>query len=235
MNEGHLRAFVPELFEAPEPLERAEARRGDDLRSARDVQEQALIRRVLEECGGNQTGGSAAPAGGPLDAVEEAQHARLSGGSGVLAPAYGWRGEDRWRRRIRTTRGPRTRWRVFRHRSTLTPRVPGAHARGVPGEGGGRRRRAAAHVSRGSASGVPTRERPAAGRRAQGRPRRGAVAELDRAARGALRRAADRRRARGHQRAAEPGRGVGDPSPQRRSRAARRSRARRGPRPRRDR
>jgi propionate catabolism operon transcriptional regulator len=56
VNEGHLRAFVPELFEAPEPLEHAEARQGDgDLRSARDVQEQALIRRVLEECGGNQT------------------------------------------------------------------------------------------------------------------------------------------------------------------------------------
>ncbi len=54
VTEEHLRAFVPELFEAqPEP---AEARRGDgDLRSARDVQELALIRRVLEECGGNQT------------------------------------------------------------------------------------------------------------------------------------------------------------------------------------
>ena len=218
---------------------RATGARGGEARrwrpeGARDVQEQALIRRVLEECGGTR----------PRQRGACGWRARRCGGSSTRAAE---RRFGRVRARVRLARGgpmapthshypgAADEVRGFRHRSTLTPRVPGAHARGVPGEGGGRRRRAAAHVSRGSASRWPTRERPAAGRRAQGRPRRGAVAELDRAARGALRRAADRRRARGHQRAAEPGRGVGDPSPQRRSRAARRSRARRGPRPRRDR
>jgi transcriptional regulator, propionate catabolism operon regulatory protein len=44
-----VRAVVPELFDgAPAPP-------GADLRSARDAQEQALIRRVLAECDGNQT------------------------------------------------------------------------------------------------------------------------------------------------------------------------------------
>lgn len=55
VNEGHLRAFVPELFDAP-AASPVDARRPDgDLRAAREVQEQEMIRRVLEECGGNQT------------------------------------------------------------------------------------------------------------------------------------------------------------------------------------
>jgi propionate catabolism operon transcriptional regulator len=49
MGEADVRAVVPELF----AREAAEA--PIDLRSARDVQEQAHIRRVLDECGGNHT------------------------------------------------------------------------------------------------------------------------------------------------------------------------------------
>ncbi|HET9554286.1 MAG TPA: propionate catabolism operon regulatory protein PrpR [Anaeromyxobacteraceae bacterium] len=54
--EEQLRAFVPELFAQAEPGA-PEARRDDgpDLRSARESQEQEVIRRVLDECGGNQT------------------------------------------------------------------------------------------------------------------------------------------------------------------------------------
>jgi propionate catabolism operon transcriptional regulator len=55
VHEGHLRAFVPELFEATPP-QNGEANPSDaGLRSARELQEQATIRRVLDECGGNQT------------------------------------------------------------------------------------------------------------------------------------------------------------------------------------
>jgi propionate catabolism operon transcriptional regulator len=54
VNEAHLRVFVPELFEDAAAAQDAKEADGD-LRSARDLQEQAVIRRVLEECGGNQT------------------------------------------------------------------------------------------------------------------------------------------------------------------------------------
>jgi propionate catabolism operon transcriptional regulator len=56
VGEAQLRAFVPELFEAAPALAPAEARSADgDLRTVREFQEQEMIRRVLQECGGNQT------------------------------------------------------------------------------------------------------------------------------------------------------------------------------------
>jgi transcriptional regulator, propionate catabolism operon regulatory protein len=55
VREAEVRTFVPELFEEAGPR-LAEVRRSDgDLRSARELQEQETIHRVLEECGGNQT------------------------------------------------------------------------------------------------------------------------------------------------------------------------------------
>jgi transcriptional regulator, propionate catabolism operon regulatory protein len=55
VREAAVRTFVPELFEEAGPR-LAEVRRSDgDLRSARELQEQETIHRVLEECGGNQT------------------------------------------------------------------------------------------------------------------------------------------------------------------------------------
>ncbi len=53
VGERHLRAFVPELFEDAAPP--AAPAGAADLRSARDCEEQAVIRRVLDDCGGNQT------------------------------------------------------------------------------------------------------------------------------------------------------------------------------------
>jgi propionate catabolism operon transcriptional regulator len=50
IGEEELRAVLPELYGFVEPDEPE-----TDLRSARGAQEKALIRRVLEECGGNQS------------------------------------------------------------------------------------------------------------------------------------------------------------------------------------
>ncbi len=54
IGEEELRAVLPELYDLLEPAEEEEAAE-TDLRSARGAQEQALVRRVLEECGGNQS------------------------------------------------------------------------------------------------------------------------------------------------------------------------------------
>ncbi len=50
VGEEELRAVLPELYGLVEPAEP-----DTDLRSARGAQEKALIQRVLEECGGNQS------------------------------------------------------------------------------------------------------------------------------------------------------------------------------------
>jgi len=49
VGEAELRGVLPELFDA------APAADGRDLRAARGAQERALIRRALDECGGNQS------------------------------------------------------------------------------------------------------------------------------------------------------------------------------------
>ena len=146
VNEGHFARSSPSCSRRQSHW--SARRRGEA--TTRGARATCRSRRSSGECwrsAAEPDGGSAAPAGGALDAVEEAQHARLSGGSGVL------------RARVRLARGgpmapthshyPGAADEV-RGLSPLDAdaRVPGAHARGVPGEGGGRRRRAAAHVSR---------------------------------------------------------------------------------------
>ena len=102
-------------------------------------------------------------------------------------------------------------------------------ARGVPAPGPHRRRargRPADHLRRARGALPPARQRPARARAAARRARRGAVAQRAGDPRGALRRAARRRRAGHHQHAPRDGRDRLHPPPLRRALPARRPRAR---------